>query len=201
MVVFHTMKDKCIHLCPTQTPVFFTDSYLNGKQGSVSEKDITFTGGTAVICIVLVSGIFLQDAVCQTLGLNFSSLTETTVLQALVYTPTLSITGLLTAELGTREGACSSRLQMPFLKRYTTVEMGVEFNTSYFSIDSAISSLLVYLPFALSVHGNCSVKSFWCIPGEKELLSVAVLSLVRKLRHIAHATCHQLPNLWGASSS
>lgn len=109
--------------------------------------------------------------------------------------------GLLTAKLSTREGACSTRLQMPCLKGYKTVEMGVKFNTGYFSMDNAISSLFIYLPFPLSFHENCRVKSFWCIPGEKELPRIALLNLVRKLRHTAHATCHRLPNLWGNSSS
>lgn len=79
--------------------------------------------------------------------------------------------------------------------------MGVEFNTGYFSTFTAISSLLLYLPFALRVHENCRVKSFWCIPGEKELLSIALLNLVQKQHHTAHATCRQLPNLWGNFSS
>ena len=109
--------------------------------------------------------------------------------------------GLHTSKLSTCEGACSSRLQMACLKCYTTVEMRVEFNTGYFSMFTAISSLLVYLPFALRVHENCRVKSFFCIPGEKELLSIALLNLVQKLHHTAHATCHQLPNLWGSFSS
>lgn len=89
---------------------------------------------------------------------------------------------------------------MPCLRCYTTIEVGVQFSTGCFSMVSAISSLLVYLPFASRVCENHGVKSFWCILGE-ELLSGAQLSLVRKLCHTAHVTCHQLPNLWGNSSS
>lgn len=113
----------------------------------------------------------------------------------------LSIMGLLTTKLSTPEGACSSRLQMPCLKCYTTVEMGVEFNTGYFSMVSAVFSLLIYLPFVSRVHENCRVQSFWCIPEEKEPLGIALLNLFWTLHHLAHATCHQLPNVWGSFSS
>lgn len=40
-------------------------------------------------------------------------------------------------------------------------------------------------PFAFRVHENFRVKSFWCIPGEEELLSIALLSLVQELHPTA----------------
>lgn len=58
-------------------------------------------------------------------------------------------------------------LQVPCLRCCTTVEVGVELNPGCFSRLTAISRLLVCLPFALRVHENCRVKSSWCIPGEK----------------------------------
>lgn len=59
-----------VHLSPTQTPVFSPGSYLSYLSN-----------------IVLISAVSPEDAVCQALGLGFSSLPKTRVLQALIYAP------------------------------------------------------------------------------------------------------------------
>lgn len=61
----------------------------------------------------------------------------------------------------------------------------MELNPGCFSRVTAVCRLLVCLPFALRVHENFRLKSFWCIPGEEELLSIALLSLVQELHPTA----------------
>ncbi|RLV92198.1 hypothetical protein DV515_00013872 [Chloebia gouldiae] len=68
----------------------FTYGKSSGRASTRAEAKDAFTEseqGEARKYILLISTVSLEDAVCQALGLSFSSLPETTVLQALIYAP------------------------------------------------------------------------------------------------------------------
>lgn len=83
--------------------------------------------GSPTICLVLVLGIFLQDAFCHMLDLSFSRrlIVRVWVLQVFVYIPTLNVMRLHITALRAHKSDCSSRLRIPCLK-YNTTRMGME---------------------------------------------------------------------------